>query len=56
MESSMHLLKLIGTLTLILIQKQKKGESCFVIFYDFKAAYDMVSRSKLFAKLKKFGV
>ena len=54
----MHLLKLIGTLILILIliQKQKKGESCFVIFYDFKAAYDMVSRSKLFAKLKKFGV
>ena len=36
--------------------RKSKRKSTFVIFVDFKKAYDAINRSKLFIELKHIGI
>ena len=62
METSIHITKLAAHL----LQKQEenkqrfrqrgKKEDTYLVFIDFKSAYDSVNHNKLFAKLPKYGI
>ena len=49
LETSMHIVNIFGKL----LDFQKSKESGFIVFIDFKGAYDKVSHEKLFSKLAR---
>ena len=46
----------ITSLTSIIETRKLKKESTFVVYIDFKKAYDAINRSKLFTELKDLGI